>query len=318
MTALLILTYNNTPATIACMESILRYNTAPVKFFVVDNGSNIPDAVPELEAWLQPRFEGGCRRLTDADVPDGHLPQMTLLVSATNDGYARGNNKGLVHLYADPEVEEIAILNNDILFVADIIPGLVRFLRQNERCGIVAPLLYKRGGEVPDPGSIRRNMSNSRIISRFGWHYPFFMKKTVKDTLACSLIAGVQSGVESLQMEVPNGSFMMISKELMQRIEGFDPRTFLYYEENILYKKLSASGCTNYCLPQLKAIHLGAETTRSSRPYFVMRCSFDSADVYLRHYGNMTRWEKMRWSVVTLTYPLKLKMVCLLKRIIKK
>lgn len=309
MTALLILTYNNTPATIACLESIMQYNTAPVKFFVVDNGSSVPGAVDELKGWLQTHFQEQYLCLADSDAPCGRLPQMTLLASAVNDGYARGNNKGLVHLYADPEVEEIAILNNDILFVADILPELVSFLRKNERCGVVAPLLYKRCGVKPDPLSIRRNMSNSRIISRFGWHYPFFLKKTARDTMACSLIDVVQPDAESFPMEVPNGSFMMISKELMRRIEGFDPRTFLYYEENILYKKLSVLGYTNYCLPQLKAIHLGAETTRSSRPAFVMSCSFESADVYLRHYAAMTAIEHLRWSWVRHFFPLKLKAV---------
>lgn len=309
MTALLILTYNNTPAAIACLESIMQYNTAPVKCFVVDNGSSVPGAVEDLKGWLETRFAGQFLCLTDEDAPSGALPQMTLLASASNDGYARGNNKGLVHLYADPEVEEIAILNNDILFVADIIPHLVRFLRQNERCGVVAPLLYKRGGQEPDPLSVRRNMSNSRIISRFGWHYPLFLKKTQRDTTDCSLIAGVQPDTEAIEMEVPNGSFMVISKQLMQRIGGFDPRTFLYYEENILYKKLSAQGCTNYCLPQLKAIHLGAETTRSSRPAFVMRCSLESADVYLRHYAGMTAIQRLRWGWVRRFFPIKLKAV---------
>lgn len=44
------------------------------------------------------------------------LKKVSFLISGTNDGYAQGNNKGLALAYADSEIDEILILNNDILF----------------------------------------------------------------------------------------------------------------------------------------------------------------------------------------------------------
>ena len=40
-TAIIILNYNNPDATIACVESVERFNTAPVRYIIVDNGSNL-------------------------------------------------------------------------------------------------------------------------------------------------------------------------------------------------------------------------------------------------------------------------------------
>ena len=44
---------------------------------------------------------------------------------------------------------------------------------------------------------------------------------------------------ESLvEVDMPSGSCMLFEKSVFEEIEGFDPNTFLYYEEAILYHKL--------------------------------------------------------------------------------
>lgn len=45
MVGIVILNYNNASATIACVESIIRYNTYPVKIIIVDNGSKREDVI---------------------------------------------------------------------------------------------------------------------------------------------------------------------------------------------------------------------------------------------------------------------------------
>ena len=44
-----------------------------------------------------------------------------------------------------------------------------------------------------------------------------------------------------MDIELPSGSCMMFNAEALRIIGGFDPNTFLYYEEDILYKKLKAN-----------------------------------------------------------------------------
>ena len=72
------------------------------------------------------------------------LPYISLLLSSENDGYARGNNKGLKLAETDPEVTDVLILNNDILFVQDIIPSLLDYYYKLPDAGIVSPLLCKK------------------------------------------------------------------------------------------------------------------------------------------------------------------------------
>ena len=315
MTALLILSYNNTPATIACLESILQYNTSPVKFLVVDNGSTVPDAVSRLEAWIQPRFEGAYRRLTDADEPDGNLPKMTLLASAANDGYARGNNKGLRHIFADSEVENIAILNNYILFVEDAIPHICESYGKIGNCGIVTPLLLRSDGKV-DMATVRYAPSAWTIMTRFGYKFPLLMRLVDRDWFNMQVMKSEPATDEPFETQLPNGSFMYASAEVWKAVEGFDPRTFLYYEENILYKKTSQLGLRNYCVPSGRAIHLGAATTGRRFSPFLQKCEMHSADIYLRYYESLNLPKRIYWQVIKWVFPVKVAAVAAAKSVL--
>lgn len=315
MTALLILTYNNSEATIACIESILRYNTAPVKFFIVDNGSTAPDAVPGLESWLRPRFDGEYLRLTDEDEPKGILPRMTLLASATNDGYARGNNKGLRHIFADEEIEDIAILNNDILFVEDAIPRICESYVSIANRGIVTPLLLRPDGDV-DMASVRYAPSAWTIMTRFGYKFPLLMRLVDRDWIDMQVLKSVPHTADPIECQLPNGSFMYASAGVWKAVEGFDSRTFLYYEENILYSKTSRLGLHNYCVPSARVIHLGAGTTGRKFSPFLQKCEMRSADVYLRHYASLNLAKRICWCIIKWIFPLKVAAVAAARTVV--
>ena len=93
---------------------------------------------------------------------------------------------------------------------------------------------------------------------------------------------------ECVPIELPSGSCMMIRKELFEKIGRFDPNTFLYYEENILYRKLLSEGKQNYMLPGISCIHLGGETTNKvehSASY--MKSSKASGYYYATHYRKL-------------------------------
>lgn len=61
---------------------------------------------------------------------------------------------------------------------------------------------------------------------------------------------------------------MLIKKDLFNEIGLFDPHTFLYYEQNIIFKKIKNIKYKNYVIPSLRAIHLGAASTQKSSKFF--------------------------------------------------
>jgi len=109
--------------------------------------------------------------------------------------------------------------------------------------------------------------------------------------------------LEYFPVDLTSGSCMFISKNLMKSLGGFDEGTFLYYEENILYKKLSALGLVNYCAPCVHAIHLGGSSTGKVHNAFLWRCNFESAGYYLEKYCNLSFLQKVLWKLIGWTMP---------------
>lgn len=286
-TAIVILNYNNYTDTINCINSVLKYNTSPVKFYVVDNGSPDNNCVPELNKYFKETFSDSYLRITDKeDVKNNSFPRLTFITSEVNDGYARGNNKALKYTKNDKDIEYILILNNDVLFVEDIIPGLIQKLNSLQDAAIVSPLLLKRDGKTLDFNCARLNVSmgdlimqNLRIAFRLGWksNDKFYLLKTNPDKIH----------EESVEIELPSGSCMLVKKELFFQIGCFDPHTFLYYEENILYKKLQRIEKRNYLIPKLRCIHLGAQSTKKQKKnYKQFAMSSKSMRYYVYKYSD--------------------------------
>ena len=296
VTALIILNYNNYKDTLNCIRSVEHYNTAPVKLVVVDNGSTHRDEVMNLKQYVERRYAGRNLRLNDEELSvkvsssSVTLPYITFIESSSNDGYARGNNKALHLLEKDADVQYVMILNNDVLFIQDIIPALVAFVENHEDAALVSPLLYKKDMEEIDVNCARLDTSYTAELVENFFHYcyqaigtdnPFVEKRYIikKGTLLTKVIP----------IELPSGSCMFIRKQLFADLRFFDPYTFLYFEENILWQKVKSIGKRNYLLTGLKCIHLGASTTSFSPSLFILDHNYRSARYYMKNYMGVSK-----------------------------
>ena len=286
-TAIIILNYNNYEDTIICVESIKKFNTAPVKIIVVENGSTREGVVSSLDSFFLKTYGADYVSVNSEKPVREKLPYITLVCSETNDGYAKGNKKGLKFAYGDTEISHVMILNNDVLFVEDIIPSLLRYTCKISNCGIVSPLLYKKNLQGIDYNCARKADTPWAIFLKFLFYYvnPFGFKTKQINRQKILLSNPLFLENEFVEIELPSGSCMLLSKQLFQDIDDFDGHTFLYYEEDILQKKLEKRGLKNYLIPQLKCIHLGASSTKHSVAYFIIKASVDSADYYVSNYS---------------------------------
>lgn len=286
-TALIILNYNGCADTLACIGSVLEHNTAPVKFVVVDNASQ-PKQRQDLQNGLSGIFGN---RLRVASPGESTLEtDATLILNGENSGYARGNNVGLEAAYACPAVEYVMILNNDVLFVEDIIPPLIAKLEALPDCAIVSPLLFKTVElKEHDVNCARRAERVSEMIGKNLLHYWRRWRRLTPQQVYPHryLLASLEQTEGEIEIELPSGSCMLVRKDLMQSIGSFDPNTFLYYEENILSAKISARGLKNYLSLDQRCVHLGAATTKSSGGLFVNRAGMASQRYFVKNYSGV-------------------------------
>ncbi len=281
---IVILNYNNYLDTVNCFHSVFEYNTSPAKFIIVDNGSTDDSAI-SLDNFFQKKINGLSYKkfVYEKDGLVDDLPEVSLLVSSSNDGYAQGNNKGLDYAYADDSIDKIMILNNDILFIEDILPDLINNLDTIPDCGIISPILLKKNLKSIDYNCARKNVTIGQLIKKNFLHYlyqaGFFKKEDDRYILKDS-----SSNLKLFRIELPSGSCMLMRKELLREIGSFDPNTFLYYAENILYSKLIAMGKHNYLLTSNRCVHLGASSTIKSPSLFIMKEGMKSENYYVKKY----------------------------------
>lgn len=288
-TAILILNYNNPTDTINCIESVLKFNTSLVKFYVVDNASTAVGCVESIDAWMKVKFDTDYIKITESKKSSTALPLATFILAEKNDGYATGNNVGLKFIFEDPEVENILVLNNDILFIEDIIPQLISKLKILPNAAVVSPLLLKKNGIDIDYNCAREDVNiptlSLDLLTLKKRVFPFQKKSRDKKLILKNKPELLD--LDHCEIQLPSGSCMLLNAIFFNNIKGFDPKTFLYYEENILYSKICDNGKKAYLIPNLKCIHLGGSTISKHRRRYEFDKKCDrSAWIYVNDYAN--------------------------------
>jgi GT2 family glycosyltransferase len=305
-----ILNYNNYQLTINCVESILQYNSYPIKILIVDNGSEKSD-IESLRKELFLLFGDDFSNI-ELNMPHTNpLSLISLLELPINLGYASGNNKGLSILYDIDCIEYVLILNNDILFVDDILSNLMEKYAQIDNVGVLSPVLYTKDMASIDYNCARIEFSVNEILLPFLFLYRNFLGIIDRINNRKQLLRKDKSLLlkDKFEIDLPSGSCMLIRKDVVQIIGGFDENTFLYYEENILHKKLSRENLKSYIIPNARCIHLGASSTVRTPHGFAAQCGLESAEYFLKNYCTLSLGARLLMFFAKHIFKLKLYLI---------
>lgn len=215
--AVVILNFNDYDNTIRYVNQIKKYEVI-YKIVIVDNSLN-KDRFDELLA------------LSD--------DKTSIIKSNENGGYAKGNNLGINYLNEKyNNIDFIAISNPDVEVSENSYNECFNFLSdsKNKDVAMVAPRMLDANdnphilsgwqlrtlkGDTIDSSNIVTFFTQKPHIERYEKHY------LDQDIVEVACLAG---------------SFFIIKKDVFQKVGYFDEKTFLYYEEDILGKKLHNFG----------------------------------------------------------------------------
>jgi len=299
-TGIIILSYNNIDETIKCIESIEKVNTSTIKYIIIDNGSSNPDVPHKLNIYFKNKFINRYLLLSDEDIIPNSLPYCTFLTSKTNAGYACGNKKGLKLAYHDREIDTILILNNDVIFIDDFISDVRERLWNNENIMLATPLILKRDGKSIDLNCARKRKPYKFLIAWYLFVFKdvFGILNRLKQQLY--ILTNTENTKTDTIIEMPSGSCFMVKKKDFEKIEDFDPNTFLYYEEDILSAKIAKYGKKCILVPSHTCIHLGATTTKKKASNFIFNTGIKSARYYAKNYLGINELQYALLYLVTL------------------
>ncbi len=290
MIGIVILNYNNASITIDCVESIENTNTAECKYVVVDNAS-VDDSIITLDSYFKKKQTVSYQKYNSDFVSPNCLPIISLVSAKNNGGYAQGNNLGCRLMENDESIDYILILNNDTIFIQDILPVMKDFLDEHQEAGVISPLLKESHEGKIKYNSAREEKKIGELFATYA-HLECIRRKYIKKQQIL-LNNPELLLLDFAEIDVPTGACLMLKKELFKEIGYFDPNTFLYFEENILSKKIKSRGLHNYVLPQQKIIHLGQATTKKTKfNLFQERQRASSAYYYGINYCGMNTFLK--------------------------
>ena len=258
-----IVSYNTRELLRACLES-LRACTLPLRVVVVDNASR--DGSP---AMVRESF-----------------PEVELIESASNLGFAGGTNRALRALLegaapGDRPPAYLLMLNSDTVVQPGAIEALAAFLEAHPRVGAVGPRLLNPDGSTQaaafrfptlamtaldlfPPGEVLPG----RLYGSW-WHgrYP------------------QERGDEPFPIDHPLGACIMTRPEVLAQVGLLDEGYFMYAEEVDWCLRVRRAGWAIWQVPQARVTHVGGASTSQVRARMLVALYASRLRFFRLHYG---------------------------------
>jgi GT2 family glycosyltransferase len=228
--SIVVVSFNTRELLEQCLHSIREQTKTDYEIIVVDNAST--DGTPDL---IQQQF-----------------PDVRLIRNLQNVGFARACNQAL----AGNRAEYVLFLNPDTKVLAGTIQTLIGFMNSHPEAGATGPTLLNSDGSLQLAGNTFPNLKNLWIESLFldrifpknpiwGFHKLSYIDRSVP-----------------LKVDWTMGSCLLVRREALNKIGGFDEYFFLFFEETDLCLRLRQAGYEIYVVPETKVLHAGG----ASRP----------------------------------------------------
>ena len=191
-TAVVVLNWRNAAGTIACLDSLKKVTASDVTVIAVDNGSG----------------DGSVAAIRE------QYPDVTLLETGANLGYAGGNNVGIRYVL-DHGAEYVGILNNDALVDPTFLKPLLAASQQAADEAILTPMIC----ETEEP----------EIIWALGGHIEW--QTATSQLLHAGERRAAWKDCAPQKVDFAIGTAMLASRQVWEKAGLIDESFFLYYEE---------------------------------------------------------------------------------------
>lgn len=247
---------------------IVNYNTKNLTKNCLDSiFSNCPESNFEIIV-IDNNSQDGSDKMLESEFGE----KIKLIVNKKNIGFGSANNQGA----RTAKGEYLFFLNSDTVMKSDILSAIKQFLDNNKEVGIISPqlLLEDRSeqerayGKFPTPFSV--------VTEKF-------KNQKIKET-------------KLLEADWVSGAALIIRKNIFDRINGFDEKFFMYFEDIDLCKRVNGLGYKIMVLKEIFITHLCGKSLnyygKRKKYYYKSQDYF-----YKKHYGAlaMNLIKIMRW-----------------------
>ena len=248
-----VVNYNTRELLARCLETVRSEGAANV--VVVDNASKDGSA-----PYVRDRF------------PDVHV-----IDNKVNVGYGAAANQAMRHA-SRPFV---LLLNADTEVQPGCVAALAMHAGRAPRAGIVAPAIVTTSGAressyFPFPGTLDWLLENEPLAPLVR-RLPPLKRRSVS----------FQPADRPRQVPWVMGCAMLLRREAVESMGGFDESYFMYYEEVDLCRRMADAGWEVHFTPEARVTHVGGASTSQYRTEMLIRHFQSTLQYYSRHYSGL-------------------------------
>lgn len=278
-----VLHYMEKDATMKCVSKIReKIDTPNYKIVIVDNASGNGSG-KEIEELYK----------TAEDV---HV-----IINEENLGFARGNNVGFQFAKENLNPKYIVLLNNDVYIMETYLKEKLDKEYEESQFAVLGPLIMTKDGRcninpVPNFKDYQSVLKYYKTVKKVYWlqkkHLFGFYKflSFCKSVLLKRKKNAFKEYTEKCYNVQLHGCFLVFSEKYIKKFDGLDGRTFLYMEEDILYKHIMDNKMKTVYYPEIVVFHEEDVATNASinmkKIQFEYKYTIDSCKVLIDVYNN--------------------------------
>ena len=230
--SVIIVNWNAKQYLMTCLESIERHTHAvTAEIIVVDNASS--DGTAEE---LRKRY-----------------PDVKLIESDVNAGFAKGNNVGIERATG----RYICLVNPDVEFLDDCLGKLCRYMDLNQKVGICGPKILNKDGTIQyscrEYPSLWNNLCFALGLHRLFPQIAFFSNE----------LMSYFDHNELREVDALSGCFMVARREATNEVGLLDDSFFMYSEDVDWCRRFHDKGWKVVFNPETEAMHYGGGSSEN-------------------------------------------------------
>lgn len=183
------------------------------------------------------------------------FPEVKLISNKINHGFGAANNQAM----EEASGKFLLLINPDTIVRQETLTRMIEFFDKNSECGIAGCKVLNPDGTLqlacrrgfPGPWTsftkvmgLAKLFPKSRLFARYNLTY--------------------LNENKTYEVDAVSGAFLMMRKEVYEKIGGFDPQFFMYGEDLDLCYRTQKAGYKVFYFHETEIIHYKGESTKRS------------------------------------------------------
>lgn len=271
-----ILHYYTYEDTIKCVESIKKLNYKNIEIVIVDNASKNNSG-----NLLRNKYKNNKR--------------VHIILSDKNLGFANGNNLGFKYAKEKLKTDFIVMCNNDVYMIQDDFCQKIIAEYKESKFAILGPKIYLKNintvcnynHTMPTLESLKKKRTYRKIFYYLNKFYLRYMYIIISKFIKLFIKKKQVDTSKRMEDIVINGACIIFSEEYIKKFDGIDSRTFLYYEEPLLYLRIKQNNMKSVYNPDIEVFHSEGVATKKTKKNkrkrfeFVLKYEIESLNILI-------------------------------------